>query len=115
MPEPVNLDERFAQFSEPWAPKVIAQLNDYEVKAVRLHGEFVWHTHDETDELFLVLDGELTIRLRDGEVRLGPGDLYVVPRGVEHCPYAELEVRALLLERRGVVNTGSPGAADRRV
>ena len=107
----VNLDERFTRFSDQWAPKVIARLNDYEVKLVRVEGEFVWHTHADTDELFLVLDGELTIQLRDGDVVLGPGELYVVPRGVEHCPRAEREVRALLLEPRGVVNTGDAGGA----
>jgi mannose-6-phosphate isomerase-like protein (cupin superfamily) len=108
--EVVNLDERFSHFTERWAPKVVARLNDYELKAVRLEGEFPWHRHAETDELFLVLEGLLTIRLRDRDVLLGPGELYVVPRGVEHSPLAELEVRAVLIEPSGVVNTGSaPG------
>ena len=111
MRQAVNLDERFAQFSEQWSPKVIARLNDYEVKLVRLAGEFVWHDHPDTDELFLVLDGQLTIQLRDRDVHLGPGDLYVVPRGVEHCPHAAGEVRAMLIEPRGVVNTGETGGA----
>lgn len=106
----VNLDERFTRFTEQWSPKVVARLNDYEVKLVRIQGEFVWHDHQDTDELFLVLDGELTIQLRDGNVTLGPGELYVVPRGVEHCPKADREVRALLLEPRGVVNTGGVGS-----
>lgn len=105
----VNLDERFTRFNDQWTPKVIARLNDYEVKLVRIEGEFVWHTHDDTDELFLVLDGELTIQLRDGDVSLGPGELFVVPRGVEHCPRADHEVRALLLEPRGITNTGDAG------
>jgi mannose-6-phosphate isomerase-like protein (cupin superfamily) len=105
----INLDERFAQFSEQWSPKVIARLNDYELKLVRLQGEFVWHDHADTDELFLVLDGQLTIQLRDRDVALGPGELYVVPRGVEHCPRADGEVRAMLLEPHGVVNTGAAG------
>jgi mannose-6-phosphate isomerase-like protein (cupin superfamily) len=109
MAEPINLDERFAHFTEHWSPKVIARINDYEVKLVRIQGEFVWHDHPDTDELFLVLAGELTIQLRDGAVRLGPGEMYVVPRGVEHCPRADDEVRALLLEPRGVVNTGNAG------
>ena len=109
MSDVVNLADRFAQFTDQWSPKVIARVNDYEIKAVRLEGEFVWHQHDDTDELFLVLDGQLTIQLRDREVRLGPGELFVVPRGVEHCPQAEHEVRALLLEPRGVVNTGDAG------
>ena len=109
MSDVVNLADRFAQFTDQWSPKVIARVNDYEIKAVRLEGEFVWHQHDDTDELFLVLDGQLTIQLRDREVRLGPGELFVVPCGVEHCPQAEHEVRALLLEPRGVVNTGDAG------
>lgn len=109
MAEAINLDERFARFAEQWSPKVIARLNDYEVKLVRLQGEFVWHDHAETDELFLVFDGELTIELRDGEVRLGPGEMYIVPRGVEHRPVADGEVRAMLIEPRGVVNTGEAG------
>jgi mannose-6-phosphate isomerase-like protein (cupin superfamily) len=107
--EVVNLEECFGRFSEQWSPKVVARLNDYEVKLVRVQGEFVWHDHADTDELFLVLDGELTIQLRDRDVHLGPGELYVVPRGVEHCPRADGEVRALLLEPHGVVNTGAAG------
>jgi mannose-6-phosphate isomerase-like protein (cupin superfamily) len=109
MHQPVDLAELLSRFSEHWSPKVVARLNDYEVKVVRLHGEFVWHAHDDTDELFLVLGGRLTIRLRDGDVVLGPGQLYVVPRGVEHCPVAEGEVQALLIEPAGVVNTGDAG------
>jgi mannose-6-phosphate isomerase-like protein (cupin superfamily) len=105
----VDLSRSLASFTEHWSPKVVARLNDYEVKVVRIAGEFVWHTHDDTDELFLVLDGELTIQLRDGDVRLGPGQLFVVPRGVEHCPVAQGEVQAVLIEPRGVVNTGSAG------
>lgn len=106
---PVDLGEKLSAFSEQWSPKVVARLNDYEIKVVKLQGEFVWHTHDDTDELFLVLDGELRIQLRDGDVTLRPGQLYVVPRGVEHCPIADGEVRAVLIEPAGVVNTGSAG------
>jgi mannose-6-phosphate isomerase-like protein (cupin superfamily) len=105
----VNLDERFSMFTERWSPKVVARLNDYEIKIVRIQGEFVWHTHDDTDELFLVLAGELTIRLRDGDVVLSAGEMYVVPRGVEHCPLATDEVQAVLIEPTGVVNTGDAG------
>ncbi len=105
----VDLDEKFSQFSEHWSPKVVARLNDYEIKAVRIKGEFVWHTHDATDELFLVVDGVLTIQLRDGDVTVRPGQLFVVPRGVEHCPIADGDVQALLIEPAGVVNTGSVG------
>ena len=106
---PVDLGEKLSLFTEQWAPKVVARLNDYEIKVVKLQGEFVWHTHDDTDELFLVLDGELTIQLRDGDVTLRPGQLYVVPRGVEHCPVAAGEVHAVLIEPAGVVNTGDAG------
>lgn len=105
--EVVDLNEKFDLFSEHWSPKLIAQINDYDVKIVKVRGDFVWHTHEDTDELFLVLEGELTIQLRDGDVVLAPGQLYVVPRGVEHCPRADSEVRALLLEPAGVVNTGN--------
>lgn len=111
MPEAIDLNERFAQFGEPWAPKVVATLNDYEIKLVRLDGEFVWHTHPDTDELFLVLEGDLTIQLRDGDVRVGAGQMLVVPRGIEHCPKATGEVRAMLIEPAGVVNTGDAGGA----
>jgi mannose-6-phosphate isomerase-like protein (cupin superfamily) len=109
--EPVDLAERLAQIGELWSPKVVARLNDYEIKLVRVQGEFVWHSHEDTDELFLVLDGSLTIQLREGDVTLGPGQLFVVPRGVEHCPIADGEVRAMLIEPVGVVNTGNAGGA----
>ena len=102
----VDLNAKFEKFSEHWSPKVVARLNDYEVKLVRIEGEFVWHSHQDTDELFLVLAGELTIQLRERSVTLGPGQLYVVPRGVEHCPRADGEVKAMLLEPAGVINTG---------
>ena len=105
----VDLDRALASFTELWSPKLAARLNDYEVKLVKLEGEFVWHTHDETDELFLVIDGELTIQLRDRDVVLGPHEMYVVPRGVEHCPRAERVTSVLLLEPGGVVNTGDAG------
>ena len=87
----------------------MARVNDHEVKLVKLEGEFVWHTHEDTDELFLVVEGQLTIQLRDRDVVLGPGQLFVVPRGVEHCRRADQEVKALLLEPAGVVNTGDAG------
>jgi mannose-6-phosphate isomerase-like protein (cupin superfamily) len=106
---PVDLEKKLSAFSEHWAPKVVARLNDYEIKVVKLQGKFVWHTHDDTDELFLVLDGKLTIQLRDGDVTLRPGQLFVVPRAVEHCPIADGEVRAVLIEPAGVVNTGAAG------
>jgi mannose-6-phosphate isomerase-like protein (cupin superfamily) len=104
-----NLDEAFEAIGAPWQPHRVASVNDYEVKAVKLLGEFVWHSHEHTEEMFLVWSGDLTIQLRDRDVRLGPGDLYVVPRGVEHCPLAHGEVRALLIEPTGTVNTGNAG------
>ena len=106
---PIDLAEKPSSFADYWAPKVVARLNDYEIKVVKVQGEFVWHTHDDTDELFLVLDGELTIQLRDGNVSLRQGQLFVVPRGVEHCPVAAGEVHAILIEPVGVLNTGGAG------
>jgi mannose-6-phosphate isomerase-like protein (cupin superfamily) len=108
---PVDLADKLSMFSEHWSPKVVARLNDYEIKVVKVKGEFVWHSHDDTDELFLVIAGELKIQLRDGDVSLGPGQIFVVPRGVEHCPIADGEVHALLIEPAGVVNTGDAGGA----
>jgi mannose-6-phosphate isomerase-like protein (cupin superfamily) len=108
---PVDIAEKLSSFSEHWSPKVVARLNDYEIKLVKVKGEFVWHTHEDTDELFLVIDGALTIQLRDGNVNLRPGQLYVVPRGVEHCPIADGEVHAMLIEPVGVVNTGDAGGS----
>jgi mannose-6-phosphate isomerase-like protein (cupin superfamily) len=105
----VDLAERLSRFSDRWAPKTVATMNDYEIKVVKLEGEFVWHTHADTDELFLVLSGDLTIQLHDGDISLGPGQLFVVPHGVEHCPIASGEVHAVLIEPIGVVNTGDAG------
>jgi mannose-6-phosphate isomerase-like protein (cupin superfamily) len=105
----VDLAQKLSAFSEHWSPKVVARLNDYEIKVVKVQGEFTWHTHADTDELFLVISGELTIQMRDGNVVLGPGQLFVVPRGVEHCPMAEGEVHAMLIEPVGVTNTGDAG------
>jgi mannose-6-phosphate isomerase-like protein (cupin superfamily) len=107
--EIVDIAGELARFSEHCSPKVVARLNDYEIKVVKIQGEFVWHTHDDTDELFFVQAGRLTIQLRDREVVLGPGQLYVVPRGVEHRPVAADEVHAILIEPKGVVNTGEAG------
>lgn len=105
----VDLAEKLSMVAEHWSPKVVARLNDYEIKVVKVSGEFTWHSHEETDELFLVIEGELTIRMRDGDVVLGPGQLFVVPRGTEHCPVADAETHALLIEPAGVVNTGDAG------
>lgn len=105
----VDLHERLSLFSEHWSPKVVARLNDYAVKVVKLKGEFVWHSHPETDELFMVVEGTLVIQLRDGDVVVGPGQLYVVPKGVEHRPVAEGDVSVVLVEPEGTVNTGDAG------
>ena len=104
-----NVDRALAAVAEPWQPHRLASINDYDVKVVKIQGEFVWHTHPDTDELFLVRSGHLTIQLRDGDVQLGPGDVFVVPAGVEHCPKADDEVSALLIEPQGTVNTGDAG------
>jgi mannose-6-phosphate isomerase-like protein (cupin superfamily) len=109
--QPISIADKFASFSEQWSPKVVAELNDYQVKLVRIHGEFVWHHHADTDELFLVIDGEMAIELRDGRVELKAGEMFVVPKGVEHRPVAQEECRILLMEPRGVVNTGDAGGA----
>jgi mannose-6-phosphate isomerase-like protein (cupin superfamily) len=105
----VDIDALLARFSEHWKPKKIAELNDYDVKIVKIRGEFTWHTHDDTDELFLVLDGQLTIELRHGSVIIEPRQVFVVPRGVEHRPRADTETSVLLIEPRGVINTGDAG------
>jgi mannose-6-phosphate isomerase-like protein (cupin superfamily) len=106
---PINLDEKFGRFAEPWSPRVVAEMNDYQFKLVRLQGEFVWHNHAETDEVFIVLDGAMTIQFRDGRVDLKSGEMFVVPRGVEHKPAAAVECKVMLVEPRGVVNTGQAG------
>ena len=105
----INLAEKFTLLTERWEPRVVAELNDYQFKIARLQGEFIWHDHPETDEAFFVLEGELRIDLPDGPVDVAQGELYVVPRGVKHKPYAEREVKLLLIEPRGVVNTGQEG------
>ncbi|MCJ1885432.1 cupin domain-containing protein [Pseudomonas sp. LA21] len=107
--QPINLQDKLARIHETWQPRVIAEMNDYQFKVVKLHGDFVWHSHADTDETFIVLDGELRIDFRDGPLTLRAGELYVVPRGVEHKPYAEHEVQVMLIEPRGVLNTGDAG------
>jgi mannose-6-phosphate isomerase-like protein (cupin superfamily) len=102
----INFRQKFGLFAEQWRPKVVAEMNDYQFKVVKLQGDFIWHRHEDTDEAFLVIDGELRIDLRDGAVKIGAGEMYVVPKGVEHKPYAEREVKLLLIEPRGIPNTG---------
>lgn len=112
----VSLAEKLATFSEHWQPRVVAQFNGHDVMVAKVRGEFVWHQHDETDDFFLVLQGRLVIELRDRKVELGPGELFVVPKGVEHRPVAREEVQLLLIEATGTPNTGDPAtAAARRV
>ena len=107
----LNLAHLLTRFSDHWSQRTIGTLNDYEIKLAKLLGEFVWHAHSETDELFLVISGTLIIQLRDRDVVLNPGELFVVPRGVEHNPKADEEVSVLLLEPKGVVNTGTADSA----
>ena len=105
----INLAEKFARFSEQWSPKVIAELNDYQFKLVRIAGDFIWHNHPETDEAFIVIEGELRLDFRDGHVLLKAGEIAVVPRGIDHKPSAEREVKLMLIEPRGILNTGHEG------
>src|SRR6266542_3055037 len=108
----VNLAEKLSQFTDHWAPRTVAQLNEYDIMVVKVQGEFVWHAHADTDDFFLVLQGRLLIRLRDRDVELGPGELFVVPRGVEHCPRADEGAEILLIEPRGTPNTGDSDERD---
>jgi mannose-6-phosphate isomerase-like protein (cupin superfamily) len=109
MTDATNLNRKLDLFDEHWQPKIVAQVNDYDVRIVKVKGEFVWHKHDHTDDFFLVLKGHLTIQLRDRNVELDEGELYVVPKGVEHCPRAEEEASVLLIEPSDTVNTGDAG------
>src|SRR3954462_3136531 len=105
----IRLRDKFNLFSEQWQPKVIAEMNDYQFKVVKLQGDFIWHEHENTDETVIVLDGVLRIDFRDGAVNVSAGEMFVAPKGVEHKPYAEHEVKLLLIEPRGVPNTGDQG------
>lgn len=112
----INLEEKLSSFSEHWQPRTVGEFNGHDLMVAKVKGEFVWHKHDDTDDLFLVLAGRVTIQMRDGSVSLGPGEIFVVPRGVEHCPVAEEEAHILLIEPSGTPNTGDPEtAAPRRV
>jgi mannose-6-phosphate isomerase-like protein (cupin superfamily) len=102
----INLVGKIGLIDEHWSPRVVAEMNDYQFKVVKIQGDFIWHDHPETDETFIVLDGHLRIDFRDGAVHVGPGEMFVVPKGTEHKPFAEQEVKLLLIEPRGVLNTG---------
>lgn len=105
----INFVQKFGLFDTCWQPKVVAQMNDYQFKLVRLQGDFIWHDHPDTDEAFIVIEGDLRIDFRDGAVQVGAGEMFVVPTGVEHKPFAENEVKLLLIEPDGVANTGQAG------
>jgi mannose-6-phosphate isomerase-like protein (cupin superfamily) len=105
----INFKEKLSKFYEHWSPKIIAQMNDYHFKVVKFQGEFVWHSHDDTDEVFIVLDGEMSIAFRDGSVELKAGEMFVVPKGAEHRPFAERECNAMPVEPAGTINTGGTG------
>jgi mannose-6-phosphate isomerase-like protein (cupin superfamily) len=105
----IDLKQKFSLFTEHWQPKVVAEMNDYQFKLSKVQGDFIWHNHPETDETFLVVEGHLRIDFRDGSVNLGPGEMFVVPKGVEHKPFAEHEVKLMIIEPRGVLNTGHEG------
>ena len=105
-PEKINLNQKFDLFTEHWSPKIVGSVDDYDIKIVKVEGEFIWHAHADEDELFLVLDGTLTIGFRDGAVTLTPGELIVIPKGIEHKPSAAHECRILVMESKSVINTG---------
>ena len=107
--EAINFREKLSKFSDQWMPKIIAQMNDYHFKVVKLKGEFVWHKHDDTDEVFIVLEGEMSIAFKDGAVQLNSGEMFVVPKGAEHKPIAENECEVMLVEPAGTINTGDAG------
>ncbi len=108
---PLNINEKFSKFSDHWSPRVIAEMNDYQFKLVKVQGEFVWHDHPDTDEVFIVLDGSLSIEFRDGQVALESGEMFVIPNGVEHKPVAVKECKLMIIEPKGVINTGDSGSS----
>jgi mannose-6-phosphate isomerase-like protein (cupin superfamily) len=115
MSDAINLTDKLAAFSEHWSPRIVASFNGHDVMVVKCQGEFVWHSHPDTDDFFLVLKGNLTIEMRDRDIHLGPGEMFVVPRGVEHRPVAMEEVHLLLIEPAGTPNTGDPETAAVKV
>jgi mannose-6-phosphate isomerase-like protein (cupin superfamily) len=108
----INLAEKLSTFSELWSPRIVGGFNGHDVMVVKVNGEFNWHSHPDTDDFFLVLSGRLTIQMRDGDVILEPGEMYVVPKGVEHCPRADEETHLVIIEPAGTPNTGDPETAE---
>ena len=106
----INFEEKLALFSDYWSPRVIAEMNDYQFKLVKVKGEFIWHSHKNTDEVFIIISGMMNIEFKDKTVNLSKGEMFVVPKGVEHKPYAEDECEVMIVEPRGVVNTGESNA-----
>lgn len=107
----INLAQKLSRFDDLWSPKIVSAFNGHDVMVVKVNGEFNWHSHPDTDDFFLVLSGRLTIQMRDGDVVLGPGEMYVVPKGVEHCPRADEETHLIIIEPAGTPNTGDPATA----
>ncbi len=107
--KPINLQDKLAGFSDQWSPKIIAQMNDYHFKLVKFQGDFIWHSHENTDDVFIVLEGKMSIDFKSGKVDLRSGEMLVVPKGMEHKPFAELERKVMLVEPAGTVNTGDAG------
>ena len=102
----INLSDKFNKFSKYWTPKVVAEINDYQFKLVKIKGEFVWHNHKDTDEAFIVIDGKMKIDFQNDTINLSKGEMFVIPAGVDHKPYAEEECKIMIIEPKGVVNTG---------
>ena len=104
--EKVSIADKMTLFTEHWQPKIVGELNDYHIKLVKFQGDFVWHKHDDTDEMFMVIDGSFTMKLRDGDILIKQGEFIIIPQGIEHCPSAEHEVQVMLFEKAGTLNTG---------
>lgn len=104
--EKVSIADKMSLFTEHWQPKIVGELNDYHIKLVKFQGDFVWHKHDDTDEMFMVIDGSFTMKLRDGDILIKQGEFIIIPQGIEHCPSAEHEVQVMLFEKAGTLNTG---------
>jgi len=111
MPEAINLAEKLSKFSEHWSPKIVSGFNGHDIMVVKVKGEFNWHSHEDTDDFFMVLSGRIRIETENGNVELGPGELYVIPKGIQHRPVAEEEAHLMLIEKSGTPNTGDEATA----